>query len=60
MRCAIDPNYLRDAINEKLDKAISECPSAESERENLFNQLLEIFDETGNIPDFTLTKKETE
>ncbi len=54
----IVPNYVRDAINAKLDAAIAECPGAESERDSLYEQLLGYFNEHGRLPDFTLRKKD--
>ena len=51
----IVPNFLRDAINAKLDEVFKTCPEAEKERESLYQRLLEYFDEHGVIPDFTLT-----
>jgi hypothetical protein len=53
----IVPNVLRDAINKKLDEVLSEFPEAEKDRELFYHKLLEYFDEHGEIPDFTLTKK---
>ena len=50
----IIPNSLRDAISAKLDAAIAECPAAEEDREVLYEQLLDYFDEHGRIPDFSL------
>ena len=55
---AIVPNYVSDAINGKLDEKIAECPGAESDRAVLYEKLLDYFDEFGEIPDFTITKKE--
>lgn len=55
----IVPDSLRAAINEKLDAAIALAPDAESERENLFNQLLAYFNEHGVIPEFSLVKNPT-
>ena len=54
---AIIPNSLRDAINVKLDAAFQECPEAERERDSLYRELLEYFDEHGEIPDFRITRK---
>lgn len=54
MKMVIVPNELRDAINAKLDAAISKCPDAEQDREALYSQLLAYFDEHGEIPDFDL------
>ena len=58
-KMVIVPNDLRDAINTKLDAAIAELPEpdrpfAEKDREFLYSQLLDAFDEHGVIPDFTL------
>jgi hypothetical protein len=55
----IVPNVLRDAINAKLDAALAELPEedravAEKDREFLYGQLLDAFDQYGTIPDFTL------
>ena len=55
----IVPNVLRDLINAKLDAAFAACPDAERDREILYKQLLEYFDEHGTVPDFTLFKKPT-
>ena len=60
MSIAIVPNVLSDAINRKLDEAFKACPDAEKERESLFGKLLAYFDEYGELPDFTLTKKDGE
>ena len=54
---AIIPDILRDVINAKLDVAISEVPEAEKDRDVLYNQLLLIFDETGEVPDFKLQRR---
>jgi hypothetical protein len=52
------PNNLRDRINQKLDEAISGCPEAEKDRDDLFHQILDYFDKYGIIPDFTLSEIE--
>ena len=52
----IVPNYVRDAINAKLDAALAEVPAAEKDREHLYHGLLMYFNEHGVIPDFTLAK----
>ena len=59
MMFRIIPNYIADAINAKLDAAFSECPEAAKDREVLYRQLLDYFDEHGIIPDFSLRKKES-
>ena len=53
MSLGIVPNFLRDAINEKLDKAYKEKPEAEIDRQYHYKALLEHFDEHGVIPDFS-------
>lgn len=58
MKTVIVPDSLRDTINTKLDKAILDCPEAEKDREILYNQLLSYFDRFGEIPDFSLVKKD--
>lgn len=50
----IVPNYVRDAINAKLDDAIAACPAAASEREAFFHELLVYFNEHGVLPNITI------
>lgn len=59
MRTVIVPDYISSEINQRLDEAMKDCPGAEQERDALYHQLLAYFDETGRIPSFHLTKKET-
>ena len=54
----IVPNELRDEINAKLDAAIEECPGASKDRDALYNQLLEYFDEHGELPEFEIKKND--
>ena len=58
MMFRIVPNYIADAINANLDAAFAECPEAAKDREVLYGQLLDYFDEHCVIPDFNLKKKE--
>lgn len=58
MRMVIVPNQLRDAIYTKVDAAIAEFPGAVADREYFYNVLLDYFDEHGEIPEFTLNRKE--
>ena len=51
------PNVLRDKINEKLDTAFLACPDAAKDRDVLYLQLIDYFDEHGVIPDFELQRK---
>lgn len=57
----IVPDALYNAIQKRLDAAFEKCPEAEKDREALYHQLLEAFNQYGSIPEFTLepTKKET-
>jgi hypothetical protein len=53
----IVPTALHDAINSKLDAALAECPGTQlDDREALYAQLLEYFDEHGVVPEFRLVK----
>jgi len=54
----IVPNVLSDAVNKKLDLAFVDCPEAEKDRDILYNQLLQYFDEHGELPEFKIIKKE--
>ncbi len=56
MRCVIIPNEVRDAINSALDREIAKCPDAEKDREVLYAQLLNYFDEHGELPEFSIAK----
>jgi len=53
----IVPNSLRNAIMEKLDAAIRQCPDAEKDRDVLYHQLLDYFNEHRVIPEFSVKKK---
>lgn len=53
----IVPDWLREAIYAKIDKALIECPDAAVDRELFYQQLLAHFNEHGEIPDFNLEKK---
>lgn len=58
MKMILVPNYIEDATHAKLDAAFVHNPEAETERAELYQQLLNYFDEYGVIPDFSLQKKE--
>lgn len=60
MNIVIVPNFLRNAINEKLDTAITKCPDAKKDREILYNQLLSYFNEHGELPEFEIIKNKGE
>lgn len=53
----IVPNELHDAINAKLTEAFSDLPDAEQDRNFLYQELLEFFDENGYLPEFSVQKK---
>lgn len=54
----IVPNVLADAIDAKLDAALAECPEAEKHRDVWFKELLNYFNEHGEIPDCQIVKKD--
>ncbi len=57
MSIVIVPNVLRDAINARLDDALRDAPAeAVAEREHLYHQLLEYYDEHGVIPECSVVK----
>jgi hypothetical protein len=58
MNIVIVPDALRDAINKKLDAAITMCPDAIKDRDIFYHQLLEYFDIFGELPDIELVKHE--
>jgi hypothetical protein len=60
MSIVIVPNALRDAINAKLDVVFKDTPEAEKDRDYLYNQIILFYNEKGYIPDFSLSKKESE
>lgn len=57
MRMVIVPNSLSEAIYAKIDEQIALVPDAAKDREPLYQQLLDYFDEHGVIPDFSLVRK---
>lgn len=58
MMLVIVPNYIRDAINAKIDAALVDCPQAAPDRDMFYDQLLEYFHENGVIPEFSLQKRD--
>ena len=52
------PDYVRDDINRILDAALVECPEAAGNREVLYGQLLAYFDDNGNLPDFSIQRRD--
>ena len=53
----IVPNSIRDEINRALDLAIADCPEAAADRDVLYGQVLDIYDETGEVPEFKLERR---
>lgn len=56
-RLVIVPNDLRDKINAAIDQALDGRPCDDASREVIYGQLLEYFDDHGELPDFTLSPK---
>lgn len=52
------PDDLYDAIQAKLDDAFKDCPGATKDRDFLYHELLNYYNEHGIIPDFSLVKSE--
>ena len=59
MKIVIVPNTLRDAINKKIDSALTDCPEAAPDRDIFYQTILNYFDEHGELPDFKLVRKGT-
>lgn len=57
MAMFIVPNSLRDAIYAKVDAALVDAPAAAPDREFFYGELLNYFNEHGEIPDFELKAK---
>lgn len=59
----IVPNNLRDLIYQKMDSALKRIGSdgietlPEKDKEILYHQLLDYYDEHGELPEFELEKK---
>lgn len=54
----IVPNVLSAAINRALDSAIAKCPDAAPDRDLFYERLLAYFNEHGEIPEFSLAKRD--
>lgn len=50
----IVPNYVRDALQAAIDKALDGRPIEADEREHVYCMILEYYSEHGVIPDFSL------
>lgn len=57
MNFVIVPDFVHEAIKSALDKELAIFPEAEKERGQLYNQLLDYYNEHGTIPDFSINKK---
>jgi hypothetical protein len=55
--CVIVPNWLRHFIDGQLDAALSQCPEAVGERDQLFKQAVAYYDQHGTLPPFTIQKE---
>ncbi len=55
----IVPNYVRDAINKRLDEALGDLPVPAPDREIMYDTLLRAYNETGQIPSFDIKGPET-
>jgi hypothetical protein len=60
MSVVIVPDFVHDAITSALDRELALFPEAEAERGQLYNQLLEYYNENGTVPDFSITKKDAQ
>ena len=56
MSIVIVPDYLRDAINRKIDTAFKEI--TEAEHDLLYRTMLEYFNEYGKVPEINVTWKQ--
>lgn len=54
MRVVIVLNQLRDSIYEKIDSQLENLPHLKEKREEIYNQLLNYYDDHGIIPDFNI------
>ena len=54
MNIVIVPNDLRDSIYKIVDKELERCPQFILERENIYKDILNYYNENGTIPDFEL------
>jgi hypothetical protein len=51
-------DFVHDAINSALDKALADIPEAEASRRHLYEQLLDYYNEHGELPEFGIVKNE--
>lgn len=54
MSIVIVPDSLSEAIYKKIDEQLEKVPEARSIRKEIFQNLLNYYNEHGVIPDFTL------
>jgi hypothetical protein len=55
----IVPDALYNEIHTRLNEEFKKFPDAEADRDSLYRQLLDYFDEHGALPEFTLEKSGT-
>jgi len=53
------PNYVRDAINERMEMSFIKYPLLKAHREEIFNDILAYYDKFGKIPDFEIQPKDS-
>ena len=53
----IVPNYVSEAIYKKVDVQLEKNPHLKEQRENIYNDILNYFNEHGKIPDFELSQR---
>lgn len=58
MNVVIVPNEVRDAIYQKVDKALEPVPQLKEKREEIYAHLLDHYDKTGVIADFKIVPDE--
>ena len=51
----IVPNYVSEAIYKKVDVQLEKNPHLKEQREKIYNDILNYFNEHGKIPDFELS-----
>ncbi len=58
MSFVIVPDSLSNAIYKAIDAATADIPMAIVDREIFYNQLLDYFNEHGEIPEFSIVKND--
>jgi len=55
-RLVIVPESLYNSIHARLDELFKQFPDAEKDREHLYHQVLDYFDQFGRLPEFTIER----